>query len=57
MEVQKGEEVEAPSWVEEAEEPLHLEVEGVVMLIAQGHQGRQASGPEPEPEHRSTADT
>ena len=57
MEVQKEEVVGAPSWVVEVEEPLHLEVEGVVMPIAQGHQERQVSGPEPEPEHRSTADT
>lgn len=56
MEVRKEEEAGVPSW-EEVEEPLHLEVEGVVMLIAQGHQERQVSGPEPEPEHRSTADT
>lgn len=46
-----------PSWVEEAEEPPHLEVEVEVMLIAQGHQKRQVPEPELEPEHRSTADT
>jgi hypothetical protein len=53
--VQKAEEAGVPSWVEEAEEPPHLEVEEVVMLIVQGHQKRQV--PELEPEHRSTADT
>lgn len=57
MEVQKAEEAGVPSWVGEAEEPPHLEVEVEVMLIAQGHQKRQVPEPELEPEHRSTADT
>jgi hypothetical protein len=55
VEVQKVEEGVAPSWVEEAGEPLHLGAEGVVTLIVQGRQERQV--PELELEHHSTADT